>query len=494
MAGATRASSDSVAPAAQSPSGRALSTGWVWANRSTYAGSMPPPPDRSPSVEPVPPVVVDVDGAGATGGASIGPKAAFWGWRVALAGAFSQLLLSGLVQHAYTNYAVLLRQEFGWSTTLIAFGFAMNRLESGLLGPVQGWMIDRFGPRVVMRIGAIIAALGMMAFSTLQNATQFFLYYLIVAVGASLAGFITIVTAVVGWFERRRSTALAVAQAGFPLGGVVTPAVVFSLSEFGWRPTAFWSGWVILILVLGISRFMYRSPADVGQEVDGGRPLTNDVVEAGGQEGDDQPSAGETRDFTLGEAVRTRAFWMLNFGHATALLVVGSTMAHLSIYLTEEQGFTLNQAGLLGSALLLTQLIGQMAGGWFGDRRSKRHMVMLAMVGHVIGMVLFTFASAPWMIWLFVPFHGVAWGVRGPLLQAMRADYFGASSFGKIMGWSALIMMLGTMSGPIIVGLLRDSSGSYTLGFTVITIGASLAIGFFALATKPRQPRLIAAD
>jgi MFS family permease len=420
------------------------------------------------------------------------PKTEFWGWRVVFAGAISQMLLAGLIQHAYTNYSVLLREEFGWSTTLIAFGFAMNRLESGLLGPVQGWMIDRFGPRFVMRIGAVVVWIGLILFSTLQNATQFFLYYLIVAVGASLAGFITIVTAVVNWFARRRSAALAMAQAGFPLGGVLTPLVVLSLTEFGWRQTAFGSAWIVLVLVGVLAQVMYKNPASVGQEVDGG-PLPAPATGTGtGDERADGELApeptGPTRDFTLAEAVRTRAFWMLNFGHATALLVIGSTMAHLSIYLTEEQGFTLAQAGWLGTSLLLTQLVGQMFGGWLGDRYSKRRLVMGAMVGHVIGMILFTYGTSPWMIWAFIPFHGLAWGVRGPLLQAIRADYFGPSSFGRIMGWSALIMMLGTMSGPIIVGWLRDSTGTYTAGFTVITIGASLAAGFFFLATRPSLP------
>lgn len=418
-----------------------------------------------------------------------------------MAGAASQLLLSGLIQHAYTNYSVLLRREFGWSTTLIAFGFAMNRLESGLLGPVQGWMIDRFGPRFVMRVGAVVVAVGLMLFSTTQNAVQFFLYYLIVALGASLAGFITVVTTVVNWFERRRSAALAVAQAGFPLGGVLTPIVVYSLNEFGWRRTAFGTAWIVLIGVLAMAQLMHARPSDVGQEVDGG-PLPDPVVTAPGAEGvggeNSQRravgSVGPSRDFTLAEAVRTRAFWMLNFGHATALLVIGSTMAHLSIYLTEEQGFSLTQAGLLGTSLLMLQMVGQVAGGWLGDRRSKRHLVIGAMGGHVVGMLLFTFGTTPWMIWAFVPFHGIAWGLRGPLLQAMRADYFGATSFGRIMGWSAMIMMLGTMSGPIIVGVLRDVTGTYTLGFTVITIGASLAIGFFALATKPTPPDLPATD
>ncbi len=424
---------------------------------------------------------------------------AFWGWRVAVAGALSQMLIAGSVQHAYTHYSVLLREEFGWSATVIALGFSMNRLEAGLLGPLQGWMVDRFGPRVVMRIGAVVLWVGLLAFSTLQNAAQFFAFYLIISIGASLAGFLTVITAVVGWFERRRSAALAVAQAGFPLGGLVVPVVVLSLTEFGWRASAFGTAWIVLVAGLVLSHFLHADPAAVGQEVDGGQPPP-DPVEPGDDHDDDTETAdqrrrrshdlgGPERDFTLAEAVRTRAFWMLNFGHATALLVVGSTMAHLSIYLTEEQGFSLTLAGFLGTALLMTQLVGQVAGGWLGDRYSKQRLVTLAMGGHLVGMVLFTFAAAPWMIWAFVPFHGLAWGIRGPLLQAIRADYFGTSSFGRIMGWSSMIMMLGTMSGPIVVGILRDSTGSYTAGFTVVTIGASLAIGFFLLASRPPVPQ-----
>ena len=403
-----------------------------------------------------------------------------------MAGALTQTVVAGLVMHSYTYYAAVLREEFGWSATIIALGFAMNRLESGLLGPIQGWMIDRFGPPAVMRLGAVLIWIGMMLFSTLQNAPQFFAYYLIVALGASLAGFITVVTTVVNWFERRRSTALALAQAGFPIGGVLTPLVVFSLTEYGWRATAFVSAWICLVGVLALSFVMHPSPAAVGQEIDGGSSNGPARVEAA--DGSGLVAGSPPRDFTLAEAIRTRTFWTLNFGHATALLVVSSTMTHLSIYLTEELDFTLQVAGYVGTALLFTQLFGQMVGGWLGDRYSKQRLVIMAMGGHVVGMLLFTFANAQWMVWAFVPFHGLAWGVRGPLMQAMRADYFGASSFGKIMGWSSLIMMLGTVSGPVVVGAVRDLTGSYTAGFSVVTVGASLAIGFFILAGRPRLP------
>ncbi|MCP5029578.1 MAG: MFS transporter [Actinomycetia bacterium] len=396
-----------------------------------------------------------------------------------VAGAGANLLAAALIQHAFTNYSVLLRKEFGWSTTLLAAAFAMTRLESGLLGPIQGWLLDRFGPRQVMRVGAVLFGVGLMLFSTLQNPVQFFAYYFIIAVGASLGGFITVVTAVVGWFHRRRSFAVSIAQSGFALGGVFTPLVVYFMDRFGWRSTAFASGIIGMVGIGACAHFMHRDPASVGQEVDGGPDLDNR---------DSATNATEQVNFTIHQAARTRAFWMLNFGHSSALLVVSASMAHLSIYLTEEQGFPLQRAGYLLGCLLVVQFVGQLAGGRLGDLMNKQWLVMGAMIGHVAGMLVLTFADSPW-IWMFVPLHGLAWGVRGPLMQAMRADYFGPKSFGTIMGWSSMIMMIGTMTGPLLVGYLRDRTDSYTLGFTVVTAMASVAIIFFALATKPPAPQ-----
>ena len=92
------------------------------------------------------------------------------------------------------------------------------------------------------------------------------------------------------------------------------------------------------------------------------------------------------------------------------------------------------------------------------------------------------------MIWAFIPLHGLAWGMRGSLMQAMRADYFGAASFGQIMGISSLIIMLGQIGGPLLAGWMDDTTGSYRSGFVVVALLASLGVVFFALATPPPAP------
>lgn len=415
----------------------------------------------------------------------------FWGWRVVRAGLGVQTLQGGLMQQAFGSYAVELKAEFGWSSTLLSAAYSMNRLESGLLGPLHGWALQRFGIKRVMQVGTVVMSIGLMLFSQLHDATQFFGFYLIAAIGASLAGFLTVVTATVQWFDRKRSKALAVSQSGFAVGGLFTPVLVWCFAVFGWRTTAFATGVLSFVVLMPLSFVFGPTPQSIGQPIDG---MTDEEKAAFDLKRAAQRARVSTVSFTASQAIRTRAFWMISLGHASALLVVGAVMAHLQLYLTQDQGFTPQQAARVAAVLPLVQLAGQIGGGFLGDRISKQLIVVVAMVGHVAGLLLLAYADELWMIWLFIPLHGLAWGVRGPLMQAMRADYFGAASFGQIMGISSLIIMIGQISGPLLAGYLDDKTGSYQTGFALVAVMATLGMVFFALASPPDPPRHAVAD
>lgn len=410
-----------------------------------------------------------------------GKRKIFHGWRLVAGGAAIQALQSGLLTQAYGNYAVLLERQFGWSKTNFSVAFSLMRAESGLLGPVQGWAIDRFGTKLVMRVGVLIMGLGMIGFSQIHELWQFFATLGLAAIGASLSGFLSITSATVRWFERNRAKALSLSGTGFAIGGIVTPGVVWVLRTIGWRWTAALSGLAIVLVAYPLTALFGDDPEDRGEHVDGLDPATT-------PKNDRRAEGVSDVHFTARDAVRTTAFWMISLGHATALLVVGAVIAHLALYLTSEQGFGLQEASFVGGAMPLMQFVGQLAGGVLGDRVNKRLLASIAMVGHMIGLLLLTYATSRWMIWLFVPFHGLAWGVRGPLMQALRADYFGSTSFAKIMGLSSVIVMLGMMGGPLVAGVLADRTGSYQLGFTVLALLAGMGMIFFVLATPPKPP------
>ncbi len=403
----------------------------------------------------------------------------FHGWKIAGAGAVILALQSALILQAFGSYAVVLEERFGWSKTTMSIAYSFNRAESGLLGPVQGWALVRFGSRRVMRLGAVIVIVGFLCFSQVRNPVQFVASFFLIAVGAGLCGFMTVNTETVRWFERARSRALSLTAVGLAVGGFASPLVVVAIRHVGWRETAAVSGVVIGAIVLVLSSWYGRSPAELGTHVDGIDP----------RHLGDRPRRTAGRDFTASEAVRTSAFWYLALGHASALLVVGTVIAHLSLYLTSEQGFSLQAASVVAAAIPVAQLAGMVLGGWAGDRANKRLLCAGAMLAHMTGLLLLTFATSVAMIWTFVVLHGLAWGLRGPMMSAIRADYFGARSFGQVMGYTSLILMFGMVGGPLFAGVLADVTGDYRVGFTILALLAGAGSVLFLLARPPvRRP------
>src|SRR5688572_24895484 len=152
------------------------------------------------------------------------------------AAAATQFVIAILFNQVFGTYAAVLRQEFGWSRGALSGAFSMARLESGMLGPVEGWLLDKFGPRNVMVIGIALLGGGMIAFAFIESLFHFYIVYFVMAVGGTLGGFLAITVSLVSWFSRHRSKALAIAQIGFAAGGLLVPITVWSIERFGWRP------------------------------------------------------------------------------------------------------------------------------------------------------------------------------------------------------------------------------------------------------------------
>jgi MFS family permease len=405
----------------------------------------------------------------------------FHGWWIVLTGAVLQLLQGSLMGQAYGAYVVVLTNEFGWSRTVLSGASALREMEGGLIGPLQGWLVDRIGPKSVTRIGLVIFAIGFVAFSRINSPVTFYIAFMVMAIGASLMGYLTITTAVVQWFERRRSTALSLTSVGGALGGVIVPLTVVALEVFGWRTTALMSGVIVLVVGWPMTGLLVHRPSDMGLEPDGGEPMVpQGRLRAMG--------SAPAQDYTLREALREPSFWWLSFGHGAALFVVGAVNVHMVSHLSESLDYSLGAAAAVYSALTLVFMIGTLAGGWIGDHGSKRLMAFCCMGMHAVGMLLLSHAVNTWMVVAFVVIHGAAWGMRGPQMAALRADYFGRASFGAIMGISNMVVILGAIAGPLIAGYLYDQTGSYRIGFDVLAILALLGSVFFALAKRP-NPR-----
>jgi MFS family permease len=155
----------------------------------------------------------------------------------------------------------------------------------------------------------------------------------------------------------------------------------------------------------------------------------------------------------------------------------------------EGLGYAIETAALFIMLQTVCQLGGIAIGWLIGDRYDKRMIAATCMVLHMAGLLFLTYAVNAAMVVAFAVLHGTAWGLRGPFMQALRADYFGRSAIGLILGLSFAIIVIGQIGGGMIAGVLADLTGNYRAGFTVVALLAGVGSLFFVLARRPRQKR-----
>lgn len=391
-----------------------------------------------------------------------------------------QFLHGGLLMQAFGAYVAVLSDERGWSKTALSGGAAIQSLEGALLGPAVGWVMDRVGARAMVQAGIVAFGLGFMVLSQVETIAGFYGAMILLALGASLSGYFPLTVTVVHWFRRKRARALSIMSLGLAVGGVAVPLVAWSMQVHGWRATAFASGVIAIVVGLPLARMLRRHPSEMGETEDGLPP--EPVLSSASAEG---PAEAPTRHFTAREALRTQAFWLLALGHGFALLVVTAVNVHAISHMKEGLGYSVAQASLVITLMTVAQVAGVLAGAAIGDRWDKRYVAAGCMLGHMLGLLMLTYAVHPVMLGAFAVLHGVAWGLRGPFMQAMRADYFGLQAIGMIMGLSAFLISVGQVAGPMVAGAFSDLTGNYRAGFTVLALVAGSGSVLFLLAKKP---------
>jgi MFS family permease len=410
----------------------------------------------------------------------------FHGWKMVAAGAGLQFLQAGLLHQAFGAYFAALTVEKGWSRTSISAAAALQSAEAALIGPILGWVIDRYGARNLIRAGVVVMGLGFSTLGWIETLFGFYGAVLMIALGSSLCGFFPLNAAIIHWFERRRARALSFVGLGLALGGVITPAVAATMDAIGWRQTAMASGIVIIIVGWPLAGIFRRRPEDHGDHIDGIAP-SQALTDAAGL----PLPAPVIDDLSAREAIRTGAFWLVSIGHAIALLVVTAVNVHAINHMRESLGYSVGQAAWFITLMTILQVAGVLTGSVIGDRYDKRWIAAICMLSHAFGLAMLAFATGPAMLVAFAVFHGVAWGIRGPLMQAIRADFFGRRAIGKILGLSTLITAIGQILGPMVAGAMADATGDYRFGLTLL---AAVAVGgslMFLLARSPRpQPPL----
>jgi MFS family permease len=377
-------------------------------------------------------------------------------------------LQNGLIISAFGAYLVVITADTGWAPGAIALGYSIVQLGNGFLSPLTGWFCDRAGVRAVARAGTVVTAAGFAVAAAVTDAAHFVGAVVVIALGCSAAGITPLTVAVVQTVTERRTLALGLLPTGIALGGLAVPLVTWALDGVGWRAT--FLAVAAAILVVGL---LASSALPAGRSPRSGAA----------------PAASDDPDtFGAALAMRTAAFWLLVVGHGTALVAVSAVSLHLVPLMTHQHGIPLATAGLAVAVMSTAQLLGQVVTGIVADRLDKRRLAAGCMVVQTGVLVAFATVSGFGLIMAAAIVHGIAWGLRGPVMTAMRADYFGVGSFGTIMGWSAGFVSIGLVVGPLLVTAVAGGTGGYPAAFLVLAaVTAAGAIAFLVLR-RPRVP------
>lgn len=277
-------------------------------------------------------------------------------------------------------------------------------------------------------------------------------------------------------FRERRSLAFGIFRMGPSISGPLIPFVGWMIGLWGWRTAAVVSALVIFSVGLPIAyiinRIYYREELAVRAELEensnarGARQISNDP------------------QFTLGEALRHKVFWVFSTAMALRHMVTEGVSVHFVILLVDRGWSTEAASGLLG----LSALIGapaRLGMGWLGDLLNKRKLVMGLLVALSFSVLLMGQTADALIFTPCMIIYSLAYGGLASLQEPIRADYFGTKAFATIQGMSHSVTTAGTFMGPVIAGFLYDLTNSYAVAFGIFAVVSLVATALMFLAKRP---------
>ena len=417
----------------------------------------------------------------------------FYGW-VVLTIAFITLVLGYAIRNTFSVFYPTIVEEFGWGRGNTALMFSITIIVYGAVAPIAGSLVDRFGPRLILPVGAFIMGGGVALCSMATAQWHFYLFYgVMVATGLSLVGWTPLTAITSNWFVKKRGLAFGILAAGFGGSLVFASVAQFLISTFGWQ-TAY--------VILGVSSIaiiaplcgllMCSTPQDKG--------LLPDGIQLSPQEPQNPPeiSAVPKGDWTLRQAMKTYHFWLL-FLISFCFLGLAETIAIAhQVFFFRDVGYPPMLAANIYSVFGVLFVLGNLC-SFISDRFGRgKVFIPSCLLSALAASLLFLIKdnSQPWMAFLFAVLFGLGVGLAGPVFFATVADLFQGKYFGSIQGTVVLGFSLGGALAPWLAGFIHDRAGSYfptyliLLGSLLISVLLMWLVSARKIRPEPSQPKV----
>ncbi len=354
------------------------------------------------------------------------------------------------------------------------------------LSPFQGYLVDRFGPKLLIAAGTVLSGLGWIASSYVTTLSGLYLTYgLLCGIGTGVV-YIGIIGLMVRWFPHSRGFATGVVAAGYGFGAILTTFPIDSMmKESGYQATLLTYG-IIFAVVGFLAALFLRSPRE--------------------GEVDHEPVLGvaSVRDVAPGSMLRTPVFWLMFL--MMSMMSTGGLMV-ITQFKSFSKSFGITDATMvtiLGFALAaipaaltfdrITNGLTRPFFGWVSDRIGRENTMAIAFIleGLAIWLML-QFRTDPFMLIVLSGLVFFGWGEIFSLFPSTLTDTFGTKHATTNYGFLYMAQGVGSILGAPVAAMIFESTGSWMPVFSLI-IGMDILTGLLALfVLKPMRRKYLQA-
>jgi sugar phosphate permease len=413
----------------------------------------------------------------------------FYGWRMVAVGCAIRMLGGGFHLYGFTIFFLPITQELGLTRAATSLVFSLARAEGAIEGPVAGYLIDRLGPRPMILAGVLLSGVGYMLLATVNSYYGLLAVYLGVISLSFSAGFMhSPMVLANSWFIRRRALAMTLISSAIGIGGtIITPMLAFSVQTWGWRQGAFLAGLGLILTGVPLALLVQRSPESMGLLPDGALAAKSSPKTSPAHDPHVGNATTQEADFTLSQAMRTWAFWMIILATTTRVAVYNSITVHF-VPIMVWKGVSEQRAAAMLAIMALMSLPSHLLVGWIADHMSKPRLMGACMAIGATAVLFLAYGESEWTLWVFTVLFTFMEAIF-PVGWATVGDFFGRKSFATIRGNMSFFYLWGPALGPVITGAIYDRYHSYAPMMSAFIALSLIASCLYVSLLKPSLPK-----
>jgi len=363
------------------------------------------------------------------------------GWKIVLAGFFGVMVsFAAVVPYTFGLFLKPLATAFGWHREAISAGFSIAALTVAAASPGLGFLLDRFGPRRIILPCIVVFSFAYTSLAMLTpRLIHFYLAFFLIGLVGNGTAYLGYSRAISTWFDRRRGLALSIMLAGGACGAMFLPVIAqASITHYGWRNAYMLLGVLALVLGFPLTAWFVRERVIAQQSAQASVEVGNSVR----------------------EALSGRVFWVIAATVCLYAISVNGAIAHLSALLT-DRGVSAQGASYSIAVVGATGLIGRVLTGVFLDRFFGPRVSQIMLLTTVVGIVLLSVAHSLTVGLIAASLIGFSMGSEGDITPYLLSRYFGLKRLSTLYALTWTAYAVGGATGPLVVGRIFDSLGSY---------------------------------